>query len=181
MSRIGKKAIAVPKDVKVDIKERLVSVEGSKGKASRTLPDRLKIEHKDSQLFITSISNTKLDKTLHGLYRALILNMVIGVSEGYTRELEVIGVGYKVQAQGNMLNMQLGFSHPVNFPIPDGVKLETPKATLIVLRSIDKELIGKVARDIRQICPPEPYKGKGIRFSGEYIKKKVGKAQAGAK
>ena len=125
-------------------------------------------------------ADTKQDRALHGLYRALILNMINGVTQGYTKELEIIGVGFKAQVQGSNLNMQLGFSHIVNFPIPEGIKIETPKPTQIIVRGIDKEKVGRVATEIRQVSPPEPYKGKGIRFQGEYVKKKVGKAQATA-
>jgi large subunit ribosomal protein L6 len=107
--------------------------------------------------------------------------MIKGVTEGYSKELEIIGVGFKVAVQGNNLNMQLGFSHPVNFPIPQGVKIETPKPTQIVVKGTDKELVGRISTEIRAIYPPEPYQGKGIRFAGEYIKKKVGKAQATTK
>lgn len=178
MSRIGKKAIAVPKEVKVEVKDGKVFVEGPKGKLSRALSDRIKIEIKDAQILVNRVADTKQDRSLHGLFRALILNMVKGVSEGYSKELEIIGVGFKAAVQGNSLNMSLGFSHQVNFQIPEGIKIETPKPTQIIISSIDKELIGKVSSEIRSIYPPEPYKGKGIRFQGEYVKKKIGKAQA---
>ncbi|MBM3245808.1 MAG: 50S ribosomal protein L6 [Candidatus Omnitrophica bacterium] len=178
MSRIGKKAISLPKDVKIEFKDRQVSVEGPKGKLSRILSDRITLEVKDNQVFLRRAVDTKLDRILHGLSRALVANMIKGVSEGYSKELEIIGVGFKAQVQGNSLNMQLGFSHPVNFPIPEGIKIETPKPTQIAIRGVDKEKVGEVASEIRMIFPPEPYKGKGIRFVGEYVKKKVGKAQA---
>ncbi len=178
MSRIGKKPVAIPKDVKVEAKEGLVLVEGPKGKLSRPMSYRISLEVKDNQAIIKRSGETKLDKSLHGLYRALIFNMIKGVTEGYVRELEIIGVGFRAQVQGNNLNMQLGFSHPVNFPIPEGIKIETPKQTQIIVRGIDKEKVGEVASEIRAIYPPEPYKGKGVRYSGEYVKKKVGKAQA---
>lgn len=178
MSRIGIKPLAIPGDVKIEVKDGNISVEGPKGKLARLLSDRINLETKDNQLFLKRISDAKPDKALHGLYRALISNMIKGVTEGYVKELEIIGVGFRAQAQGSNLNMQLGFSHPVNFPIPEGIKIETPKQTQIVIRGIDKELVGKVASEIRAIYPPEPYKGKGIRYAGEYIKKKVGKAQA---
>ncbi len=180
MSRIGKKPVVIPKDVKIEAKDRVVSVTGPKGNLTRPLSDRISVEIKDNQLFLSRISDTKLDKSLHGLYRALIFNMIKGVTEGYVKELEIIGVGFRAQVQGNNLNMQLGFSHPVNFPIPEGIKIETPKQTQIVVRGIDKEMVGKIASEIRAIYPPEPYKGKGIRYSGEYVKKKIGKAQAAA-
>lgn len=181
MSRIGKKPLVIPKDVKIEVKDGAVFVEGPKGKLSKFLSDRITIEIKDSQLFVKRCGDSKTDKSLHGLYRALISGMVIGVTEAYVKELEIIGVGYKVTVAGNNLNLQLGFSHPVNFFIPDGIKIETPKPTQIVVRGIDKEKVGAVASEIRAICPPEPYKGKGIRFAGEYIKKKVGKSQATSK
>ncbi len=180
MSRIGKKSIAIPKDVKVEIKDGQVFVEGPKGKLSRSVSSRINLEIKDNQLFVKRNADTKLDRSLHGLYRALILNMIKGVTEGYAKELEIVGVGFKAQVQGNTLTMQLGFSHPVNFPIPEGIKIETPKATQIVVRGIDKEMVGEIASEIRKTYPPEPYKGKGIRYVGEYVKKKVGKAQATA-
>jgi len=178
MSRIGKKPIVIPKDVKIEVKGGQISVEGPKGKLARALSDRITVEIKDNQLILKRVSDTKLDESLHGLYRALIFNMIRGVTDGYVKELEIIGVGFKARVEGNNLNMQLGFSHPVNFPIPQGIKIETPKQTQIVVRGIDKEKVGEVAAEIRTIYPPEPYKGKGIRFVGEYVKKKVGKAQA---
>lgn len=181
MSRIGKKPIIVPNDVKIEFKGGVIFVEGPKGKLSRPLSGRISLEIKDNQLYLKRISDSKLDKSLHGLSRALIINMVKGVTEGYVKELEIVGVGYRAQIQGNNLNIQLGFSHPVNFPIPEGIKIETLKPTQIVVRGLDKEKVGEVTSEIRAICPPEPYKGKGIRYSGEYVKKKVGKAQATTK
>lgn len=178
MSRIGKKPITIPQDVKVEIKDNQIILEGPKGKLIRTLSPRINLEIKDNQLFLKRQANTKLDRALHGLSRALISNMLKGVTEGYVLELEIVGVGFKAQLQGNNLNMQLGFSHPVNLPIPEGIKIETPKPTQITVRGIDKEKVGEVASEIRAIYPPEPYKGKGIRYVGEYVKKKVGKAQA---
>ncbi len=180
MSRIGKKPLAIPKDVKIQVQDRTVSVAGPKGNLTLVLSDRITTEIKDNQLFLNRVSDAKPDKSLHGLYRALIFNMIKGVTEGYVKELEIIGVGFKAQVQGNNLNMQLGFSHPVNFPVPEGIKIETPKNTQIIIRGIDKEKVGKVASEIRAVFPPEPYKGKGVRYAGEYIKKKVGKAQATA-
>ena len=180
MSRIGKKPVEVPKEAKVEIKDSQVTIEGPKGKLSCVLSSRIKIEHKDNQLLITRVSDIKTDKALHGLYRSLIFNMIKGVTQGYVKELEIIGTGYKAQIQGNALNLQLGFSHPVNYPIPETIKVEIPKQTQIVIRGCDNELVGRMASEIRAIAPPEPYKGKGIRYAGEYVKKKVGKAQATA-
>ena len=181
MSRIGKKPLNLPKDVKIEFKDGIIFVEGPKGKLSRPISDRIKVEIKDSQIFLKRISDTKLDKSLHGLYRALTLNMIKGVTEGYSKELEIVGVGFRAQVQGANLNMRLGFSHQVNFPVPEGINIETPKQTQIVVKGIDKEMVGRVASEIRAILPPEPYKGKGIRYAGEYVKKKVGKAQATTK
>jgi large subunit ribosomal protein L6 len=181
MSRIGKKPIIIPKEVKVEERDGSVYIEGAKGKLSHPLSDRIKLEIKDNRVFVKRVADTKLDRSLHGLYRALIANMIRGITEGYVKELEIVGVGYRAQVQGNNLNMQLGFSHPINFSIPQGIKIETPKQTQIVVRGADREMVGKVASEIRAIYPPEPYKGSGIRYAGEYVKRKVGKAQATTK
>ena len=181
MSRIGKKLVAIPKDVKIQVTDGAVCVEGPKGKLTRKLSDRISIEIKDGQLLVKRASDTKIDKSLHGLFRALIINMIVGVTQGYLKELEIQGVGFKASVAGDKLNMALGFSHPVNYLIPANIKIETPKPTQLVIRGIDKELIGKVASEIRAFYPPEPYKGKGIRYVGEHVKKKVGKAQATGK
>lgn len=181
MSRIGKKPVAIPQGVKVEFNDRVISVEGPKGKLTRIVSDRIGIEIKDNLVQVSRSTDIKQDKSLHGLYRALIANMIKGVTEGYVKELEIIGVGFKAAVQGNNLVLNLGFSHQVNFPIPEGVKIETPKPTQLVIRSMDKQMIGQVATEIRSIYPPEPYKGKGVRFVGEYVKKKIGKAQATTK
>ena len=181
MSRIGKKPVAIPSGVKVEVKEGVICVEGPKGKLTRQLAGRISIEIKDGQVFVNRSGDTKVDKSMHGLFRALVNNMVKGVTDGYVKELEIIGTGFRAAMQGNILNMQLGYSHPVNFSVPAGIKIECPKTTQLVVSGIDKEKIGKVASEIRAVCPPEPYKGKGIRFVGEYVKKKVGKAQATTK
>ncbi len=178
MSRIGIRPVIIPKEVKVDIKDKTVTIEGPKGKLVRVLPDRISAEFKDGKILVSRVANTKIDKSLHGLHRALLVNMVKGVTEGYVKEMEIIGTGFRAAIQGNTLNMLLGFSHPVNFTIPEGIKIETPKPTQIIIRSIDKEKIGEIAAKIRSVYPPEPYKGKGIRFVGEFVKRKVGKAQA---
>ncbi len=181
MSRIGKKLVVIPKEVKIEVKDGVVFVEGPKGKLSRKLSDRISVEINDNQLFVKRVSNTKIDKSMHGLFRALIINMIKGVTEGFVKELEIIGVGFKAAVSGDKLNMALGFSHPINITIPAGIKIETPKPTQLTLKSADKELIGKIAAEIRAIYPPEPYKGKGIRYLGEHVKKKIGKAQATGK
>ncbi len=181
MSRIGKKLVAIPKEVKIENKDGIISVTGPKGSLSYRLSYAVNVDIKEDRLSVSRIYDTKPNRAMHGLTRALISNMIKGVTEGYTKELEIIGVGFKAQIQGNNLNMQLGFSHPVNFPIPEGIKIETPKPTQIVVKGIDKEKVGKMASEIRAVYPPEPYKGKGIRYAGEYVKKKVGKAQATTK
>ena len=181
MSRIGKKLVVIPKDVKIEVKDGIIYVEGPKGKLARKLVDRISLEINDGQLLVKRAADTKIDKSLHGLFRALIVNMIVGVTQGYLKELEIQGVGFKAAVAGNKLNMALGFSHPVNYEIPAGIKIETPKPTQVIIKGIDKELIGKVATELRAFYPPEPYKGKGIRFVGEHVKKKVGKAQATGK
>jgi large subunit ribosomal protein L6 len=181
MSRIGKKIIVIPKDVKIEVKDGVVYIEGPKGKLVRKLADRISVEIKDGTLLVKRVADTKMDKSLHGLFRALIVNMIVGVTQGYLKELEIQGVGFKVAVVGNKLNLALGFSHPVNYMIPAGIKIEALKPTQLVIKGIDKELIGEVATEIRAFYPPEPYKGKGIRFVGEHVKKKIGKAQATGK
>ena len=176
MSRIGKNPVTVPKEVKVEINERVISVEGPKGKLTREIPRGLSVEHKEGKIFVTRSSDTKFTKALHGLTRVLIANMIKGVIEGYSKQLEIVGVGFRAEVKGDKLTMQLGFSHPVNFPIPKNIKIETPKQTQIVVSGIDKEKVGEIASEIRRIFPPEPYKGKGIRYAGEFVKKKIGKA-----
>ncbi|MFZ2356911.1 MAG: 50S ribosomal protein L6 [Candidatus Omnitrophota bacterium] len=178
MSRLGKKPVIIPKGVSIEVKDGVVFVEGPKGKLSRKMSARITLEVKDGFALFKRASDIKTDKSLHGLYRALVVGMIKGVTEGYVKELEIRGVGYKAAVQQDKLTLQLGFSHPVTIAIPQGIEIETPKPTQLVIRGIDKELIGRIAAEIRAICPPEPYKGKGIRFAGEYVKMKVGKAQA---
>lgn len=178
MSRIGKKIIVIPKEAKVEVKDNVIFVEGPKGKLNMPLSPRITLEMKDNQISVKRLTDIKTDKSLHGLFRALIVNMIKGVTEGYKKELEIIGVGFKAAVQGANLNMSLGFSHQINFSIPEGIKIEAPKPTQLVITGIDKALVGKVSTEIRSIYPPEPYKGKGIRFLGEHVKKKIGKAQA---
>lgn len=181
MSRIGKKAITITKETQIEVKDGIIQVQGPKGKLSRPLSKRINLEIKDNQVFVSRVSDIKTDRCLHGLYRSLIFNMLQGVSQGYMKELEIIGVGFKAQLQGDKLNLVLGFSHPVNFLVPSDIQIELPKPTHIIIRGIDKEKVGQVAAEIRAIFPPEPYKGKGIRYLGEYVKKKVGKSQAASK
>ena len=151
-------------------------IQGPKGKLSRTFPDMVNIEMKDNQIRLKGEFDRKIIREQAGLTFALINNMIEGVSQGYAKELEIVGVGYRAKIQGENLNLQLGFSHPVVFPIPEGIKIQTPKPTQIVIQGIDKQSVGDVAAGIRAILPPEPYKGKGIRYKGEYVRRKVGKA-----
>ena len=181
MSRIGKKPVPIPNGVKVEVREGVVYVEGPKGKLSQTTRNQVKVEVENNQVLVKRFSDSKFDKSVHGLYRALIANMIKGVTEGYTKELEIVGIGFKAQVEANRLKIQVGYSHPVIFPIPEGIKIETPKHTQIVVRGIDKEKVGEIASEIRYLRPPEPYKGKGIRFAGEYVKRKVGKAAQATK
>ncbi|MCX7927891.1 MAG: 50S ribosomal protein L6 [Candidatus Omnitrophica bacterium] len=181
MSRIGNKPVVVPQGVKVEIKDRTISVTGPKGTLNKQIPDRISVSFDGTQIKVTRQSNIATDRALHGVTRALIANMVKGVTEGYSKELEIIGVGFKAALQGNILKLELGFSHPVEFPVPGGIKIETPKPTLIKVSGIDKEKVGETAAEIRAIYKPEPYKGKGIRYVGEIVRKKIGKAQATGK
>jgi large subunit ribosomal protein L6 len=176
MSRIGKKPIIIPKEAKVEISGRTVSVEGAKGKLARQMPNRISAEIKDGKILVSRASDNRTDRALHGLSRVLIVNMIKGVTDGYSKQLEIVGTGFRAEIKGNNLTMQLGFSHPVIFPVPEGVNIQTPKQTQIVVSGIDKEKIGEVAARIHRIFPPEPYKGKGIRYTGEYVKKKIGKS-----
>ncbi|KPK39724.1 MAG: 50S ribosomal protein L6 [Omnitrophica WOR_2 bacterium SM23_29] len=176
MSRVGKKPIQIPKDVKVNINESTITVEGPRGKLSYELRPDIKVEIKDEQILVMRNSNVKEAMTLHGLTRSLINNMVIGVTLGYQKELEIVGVGFRAQVSEKKLVLQLGLSHPVEFHIPEGIVIETPKPTQIIVKGIDKQKVGEITAEIRAVYPPEPYKGKGIRYVGEYVRKKVGKA-----
>ena len=180
MSRIGKKAIEIPAGVKVNIAGASVTVEGPKGNLCYTASERFKVETRDNKILVTRPSDEKQDKAKHGLIRSLINNMVIGVTRGYVKELEISGVGFKAQVQGKVLNLQLSYTHPINYNIPEGITVETPKANLITVKGIDKMKVGEVAAEIREFYRPEPYKGKGIKYAGEYVRRKAGKAVAGA-
>jgi len=178
MSRIGKKPVQVPNGVKVNISGLMVTVEGPKGKLSYTMRENFKAEVKDNSVIVTRPSDLKSDSAFQGLARNMIRNMIIGVSEGFSKKLEIQGVGYKAQVQGKTLLLQLGFTHPINFAIPEGIVIEAEKPTNITVRGIDKQKVGQAAADIRAFYKPEPYKGKGIRYSGEYVRKKAGKTIA---
>jgi large subunit ribosomal protein L6 len=176
MSRVGRKEISIPNEVKVQVDNNNVRVEGPKGILDIKVPVEFKVTHKDNQIAITRPSDEKRDVALHGLYRSLVNNMIIGVSKGYVKELEIQGVGYKAQAQPKSLTLALGFSHQIDFPIPEGITIKTPKPTHIIVEGSDKKLVGEVAATIRSYHKPEPYKGKGIRYRGEYVRRKAGKS-----
>ncbi len=176
MSKIGRRPVPVPQNVKVEIKERKVVVSGPKGNLEWELPEGISCELKDNMIFVKRKDDSKRQKSFHGLARALINNMVVGVSQGYQKELEIVGTGYKAQMKGKTLVLNLGFSHPVEVTPPEGIEIQTPSPVRIVVKGIDKQKVGQVAADIRKIYPPEPYKGKGIRYAGEEVRRKLGKA-----
>ncbi|MEO5753405.1 MAG: 50S ribosomal protein L6 [Chthoniobacterales bacterium] len=176
MSRIGNKAVGIPDKVKVNIDNSgKVAVEGPKGKLDWKLPKGITAKVADNEVSLVRNAETRSVKALHGLSRALINNMVVGVSEGFTKNLEIEGVGFKAAVQGKNLNLSLGFSHPVLFPIPDDIKIAVTDNTKIAISGVDKKTVGQVAADIRGYYPPEPYKGKGVRYAGEQIRRKEGK------
>ena len=176
MSRIGKKSIEIPEKVRMDISDAgSIKVEGPKGKLVWVLPKQIKLRIEGKQAVLDRNTETRTVKALHGLSRSLIHNMVIGVSQGFRKGLEIQGVGFRAQVQGKNLNLNIGFSHPVVFPIPDGIKITVTENTKILIEGIDKQMVGQVAADIRSYYPPEPYKGKGIRYAGEQILRKEGK------
>jgi large subunit ribosomal protein L6 len=180
MSRIGKQPIAIPQGVKVQIDEGLIRAEGPKGKLSQPVPAGLTPKMHDGTLVIERGSEEREIRALHGLARALVANMVTGVKDGFERKLEIVGIGYRAQMQGKSIQLALGYSHPVLFPLPDGVTAEIDRQTAITLRGPDKALLGQTAAKLRALREPDPYKGKGIRYAGEVVRRKVGK-KAGAK
>jgi large subunit ribosomal protein L6 len=176
MSRIGNKAVEIPDKVKVNIgNDGAVAVEGPKGKLNWRLPREIKATVADNRVSLVRGAETRSVKALHGLSRSLVHNMVQGVSEGFTKDLIIEGVGFKAAVQGQNLNISLGFSHPILFPIPKDIKITVAENTKISISGIDKKVVGQVAADIRRYYPPEPYKGKGVRYAGEVIRRKEGK------
>jgi large subunit ribosomal protein L6 len=177
MSRIGRSPIPVPDGVDVTIEGRTVTVKGPRGTLARELPEPITVRRDDGELLVERPDDERQNRSLHGLSRSLVNNMVVGVTQGFTKELEIVGVGYRAVAQGaDRLELALGFSHPVRVEAPDGVTFQVPVPTRIVIEGIDKEKVGQVAATIRKIRKPEPYKGKGIRYAGEYVQRKAGKA-----
>jgi len=178
VSRIGKIPIPIPKDVKVKIIDSILEVVGPRGRLTHRIPSEIQISIEPEQIVVTRPNNHRTTRSLHGLNRVLIANMITGVTSGFEKRLEIQGIGYRADLQGNILRLTLGFSHPVLFSLPEGIKVEVEKQTNIKVGGIDKQLVGSVAAQIRSLKPPEPYKGKGIRYAGEYVKLKVGKAKA---
>ncbi len=175
MSRIGRAPIAVPSGVTVDISGQKVTVTGPKGILEVTVAEPIRIAQEDESLVVTRPTDRGPHRALHGLSRTLVANMVEGVTDGFERKLELVGVGYRAQMKGTELEVAVGFSHPVSFAAPEGITFEVPEPTQIVVRGIDKQRVGQTAAEIRRARPPEPYKGKGIRYVGEEVRRKVGK------
>jgi large subunit ribosomal protein L6 len=177
MSRIGKNPIPVPAGVEVTLAGRSVVVKGPQGQLQRELPGEITVRQEDSTLLVQRPDDQRHNRALHGLTRSLVANMVTGVTAGYTKDLDIVGVGYRAIAKGpEQLELALGFSHPVIVDAPPGIAFEVPAPTRIIVKGIDKELVGQVAADIRKIRKPEPYKGKGVRYVGEVVRRKAGKA-----
>jgi large subunit ribosomal protein L6 len=175
MSRIGKLPVAVPAKVKVEVKGQKVFIEGPKGKLDFELPRRTSVKVENGNVLVSRAGEDAEAKALHGLSRAIINNMVRGVSEGFVKKLEIQGVGFKAAVQGKNVNLSLGYSHPVNYPIPDQIKVTVEENTKLTIEGPSKQLVGQVAAEIRGFYPPEPYKGKGVRYAGEQVKRKEGK------
>lgn len=178
MSRIGNQPIAIPSGVDITLDGHTLTVKGPKGTLSHKLPESMQVEIAADEVKVARPSDDKEHKSLHGLTRSLINNMVIGVTEGYSKTLEIVGVGYRAAMKGKNLNLTLGFSHPVVMEPPAGIEFETPEPTKIIVKGADKEVVGQVAAEIRDWRKPEPYKGKGVRYEGEHVRRKAGKTGA---
>ncbi len=177
MSRIGKLPITIPAGVTVTVSaDNEVTVKGAKGSLSQKVNPNIKVEQNDGQINVSRPDDKRENRSMHGLYRALIANMVKGVSEGFSKELQIVGTGYRAQAQGTKLTLNVGYSHPVEMQAPEGITFETPSNTQIFVRGIDNQVVGQVAANIRAVRKPEPYLGKGIRYADEYVRRKEGKA-----
>ena len=175
MSRIGKQPIAIPAKVKVEIKGQNILVEGPKGKLNWELPKRTSLKVDNGNIVVSRDGDDAQARALHGLSRALVNNMVKGVTDGFVKKLEIQGVGFKAAVQGKVVNMSLGFSHPINYTIPDQIKVTVEENTKLTIEGPDKHIVGKVASELRSYYPPEPYKGKGVRYAGEHVERKEGK------
>lgn len=179
MSRVGRTPVEIPKGVKVSYKDGVVYVEGSLGKLTQRISNEIDIEIKDNNILVKRKDDTPYVKSLHGLYQRLINNMIIGVTKGFKKDLVIQGVGYRAKMEGKALVLQIGFSHPVKFTPPGDIKITVADNTKINVSGIDKQVVGEIAAEIRRYYPPEPYKGKGIRYVGEYVRRKAGKAAVG--
>ena len=175
MSRIGKQPIAIPAQVKVEVKGQKILVEGPKGKLDWELPKRTSLKVEGGKIVVSRVADDAQSKALHGLSRALVNNMIKGVSEGFVKKLEIQGVGFKAAVTGKVVNLSLGYSHPVNYNIPDQIKVTVEENTKVTIEGPDKRVVGLVASEIRSFYPPEPYKGKGVRYAGEHVVRKEGK------
>jgi len=175
MSRIGRKPISVPDGVTVDLAPGLVKVKGPKGELSQQVSSDMSISESEGVLTVQRPTDRGEHRALHGLTRSLVANMVEGVTSGYEKRLEIQGVGYRARLQGKSLELALGYSHPVSITAPDGIEFDVPQPTQVIVRGIDKQLVGEIAAQVRKARPPEPYKGKGVRYEGEYVARKVGK------
>ena len=175
MSRIGKQPIPVPSGVDVFIEPELVRVKGPKGELEQSISRDMKVEQGEGEVVVTRPSDRGEHRALHGLTRSLIFNMVHGVTEGYEKRLQIQGVGYRAALRGRDIELSVGYSHPVQVSAPEGIEFEVPQPTQVIVRGIDKQAVGEIAARIRKVRPPEPYKGKGIRYEGEYVARKVGK------
>ena len=175
MSRIGKKPIALPSGVKVEVKDGLVSVKGQGGSLARPLLQGLEVDVSDKELLVRRLADDKRSRSYHGLMRTLVANMVEGVSKGFEKKLEIVGIGYRSEMKGSSIALYLGYSHPIDFPLPKGISAEVEKQTLVTIKGIDKELVGQTAAKIRDLRKPDPYKGKGVKYAGEVLRKKAGK------
>jgi len=175
MSRIANAPVEIPSGVEISLSDQSLSIKGSKGNLSLSVHDLVKVEQGEASLQFAAAQKSKKSGALAGTFRALAFNMVKGVTEGFSKELQLIGVGYRAAAQGKKLTLSLGFSHPVEYEAPEGIEIETPTQTQVIIRGIDKQLVGQVAAEIRDYRPPEPYKGKGVRYVDEYVKRKEAK------
>ncbi|NCO65256.1 MAG: 50S ribosomal protein L6 [Candidatus Aquicultor secundus] len=175
MSRIGKMPINLPSGVQVTIEPTEVIVKGPKGQLSEKIPYGIKVTQEDNQIMVQRLSDSKLHRSLHGLVRTLVSNMVVGVSDGFSKTLEIVGVGYRAMKKGNDLELAMGFSHPVTIKQLGGIEFEVPAPNRIIVKGANKQVVGEIAANIRSVRPPEPYKGKGIKYEGEHIRRKVGK------
>lgn len=174
MSRIGKQPVTIPSGVTVEVKDSEVIIKGSKGSLTQKIPVGIEVKSEGGKVIVSRKTDTRQARAFHGLMRALIANMVKGLTEGYKKVLEISGVGYRASLQGKTLNLSLGFSHPINYPVPDGIEVKVEKNKVIV-SGIDKHLVGQTAATIRGFCPPEPYQGKGIKYQDEHVRRKAGK------